>query len=388
MNRTLPVTAIVLACATAWADPKVDAEQLFRIGADAYKAGKFDAAANNFEKAYELFKAPEIAFSAAQAHRLQYQADRDPIHVKRAIELFDAYIAGAPSGGKRKDALAHLERLREVLSKLEASGQKVVVVEKTTPAIYVSVAVDDALVTIDGKSVDRYTSVEVEPGPHTIAVSADGYFPEERKVSVGKGQALVPVELRPRPAALAIKTEPGARVVVDGRPMVLGGGTTEVPSGKRWVTVYARGREPVAKELDLAPGQEMTWEVPLRPTTRRRAVKWVLVGTGVLAAATISTSIVAVSANSGAVDLRDSTTPLDAEQAAKYERLVSRRDRFRNASLVLGGMTLAAAGAAVWMYWADTPSPDELARPVERAKPTGFAPMVFDGFGVQYTGGF
>ena len=217
----------------ARADDRADAEALFRIGAGAYKAAKFDAAAENFERAYQLFNAPEIAFSAAQAHRLQYQSDKNPMHVKRAIELFEVYIKVTPEGGKRKDALAHLERLRDMLGKLEASGEKVVVVVKDTPSIYVSVALESALITVDGRSIDRYTSFDVQPGEHTVAVSADGYQPTERKITVTKGQAIVPIELVPRAAAVTFKGEPGARVVVDGRPLGIGAGPVEIPSGKR-----------------------------------------------------------------------------------------------------------------------------------------------------------
>ena len=76
----------------AAAEDRAEAERFFRLGADAYKEGKFDAAAANFDRAYEHLKAPEIAFSAAQAHRLQHQArrlqypaDHDAAHLKRAV---------------------------------------------------------------------------------------------------------------------------------------------------------------------------------------------------------------------------------------------------------------------------------------------------------------
>src|SRR5262245_17455167 len=67
MQRTL-VVVICLAAATAHAEDRGAAEQMFRIGAEAYKAKRYEAAVENFEGAYQQFKAPEIAFSAAQAH--------------------------------------------------------------------------------------------------------------------------------------------------------------------------------------------------------------------------------------------------------------------------------------------------------------------------------
>ncbi len=390
MRRLVFVVVAMLIAAPAVADPRADAEALFRIGAKAYKDGRFDAAAENFERSYELFKAPEIAFSAAQAHRLQYQADKDPIHVKRAIELFEIYVAATPKGGKRKDALAHLARLRDILSRIESSGQKVELVEKQTPSIYVSVALESALVTVDGKAVERYTSVEVAPGEHTVEVSADGYESIARKVKVSKGQAIVPVELVAHPAHVNIKTQNGAKVTVDGRPEALGGAPLAVTPGKRVIAVYAVGRKPVTRELDLAPGQEVTLDVPLHPTARRRAVKWVWIGDGVLGAATLTTAIVAIAANSSASDLRDSSTPLSGVDADRYLRLRDRRDNFRTASLVLGTATLATAATALWLYYFDRPSPEDLTRPVEHDQPSGgFAPLaITGGLGLGYGGSF
>lgn len=368
---------------------KAEAEQLFRIGAEAFRAKDYAAAASNFDRAYELFAAPEIAFSAAQAHRLQYANDADPKRVKRALALYEAYIEKAPTGPKIRDARAHLGAMRDLFVKLEASGRVIVDVVKDTPTIFVAVALENALVTVDGKSVDRHKAIEVDPGAHLVAVSADGYAPVERKVVVDKGQAIVPIELEPQPAALSIKTQPDAMLVVDGRPIAMAP-TVALAPGKRLVTVYARGREPVQRELDLRPGQAMALDVPLQATTRRRMVKWVWAGTAAAGAATILFAAIAIDANSSASDLRDSTTALDGPQSARYDRLRDRRDRARTTSLLFGGATLLAAGAALWLYYADTPSPDELARPVERPRDSGgFAPVALvGGAGITYSGGF
>jgi hypothetical protein len=372
------------------AGDRAAAEQLFRLGADAFKAGRFEAAAENFERAYETFRAPEIAFSAAQAHRLQYQADQRPARVARAIALFEIYVRDAPTGGKRRDALAHLERLRDTQRALEAAGTRVAAEVRDAPSIYVSVALEHALITIDGKSVDRYTAVEVAPGEHTVLVSAEGHFPAERKVVVTRGQAMVPIELAPRPAQVAVRSEAGARALVDGRSVALGATPLELAPGDRLVTVYARGRQPVARELTLAPGQELTLEVPLQPTLRRRAVPWVLAGASVLASGALTAGAVALAADLSAAELRDARDPLSAADAARYDRLRGRRGSARALALGLGAAALGAAGAAGYLYYADTPAPDELARPTVRARGGGgFAPVMLErGLGLSVSGGF
>jgi tetratricopeptide (TPR) repeat protein len=382
------LAAVMLGLAgSAAADDRTAAEQFFRIGADAYKSGKFDAAAANFDRAYDNLNAPEIAFSAAQAHRLQYQADHDPAHLKRAIELYQAYVTGAPDGAKRKDALVYLERLRDALGK---TAPRPIAAAQDRPSIYVSIALDQAQITIDGAAVQRYTAVDVAPGEHVVAASADGYAPQEQRIRVDGKPAMIAFELAPRPATVAIRSQPDARITVDGRPVLLRGSATEVPPGTRWITVSARGRQPVSREVVLAPGQQLTLDAPLQPTAQRRAVRWVGLGTGALLAGTLATATIALVADFSAADLRD-RTPLTAADAADYQRLRGRRDDFRTASLLLGGATLVTAGVALVMYYADDPSTDALLRPIESKPDRGFTPMSIGGglgLGLGYAGGF
>ena len=108
---------LVIATGAALAD-EVKAKQFFAAGAKAYAAQDFKNAAVYFEDAYAALPMPEIAFSAAQAHRRQYRVDDDPDHVHRAIELYRAYLAKVKTGGRVGDAadnLAEMERERERL---------------------------------------------------------------------------------------------------------------------------------------------------------------------------------------------------------------------------------------------------------------------------------
>jgi PEGA domain len=386
-HLAIGLLAAVLLCLAgpAAADDRAAAEQFFRIGADAYKRGKFDAAAANFDRAYENLNAPEIAFSAAQAHRLQYQADHDPAHLERAIELYQAYVAGAPEGAKRKDALVYLERLRDALGKVDP---RQIAAAQDKPSIYVSIALDQARITLDGAAVERYTRIDVAPGEHVVAASADGYVPQDQRIRVGEKPAMIAFELAPRPATVTIRSEPDARITVDGRPVLLRGTSTEVPAGTRWITVSARGRRPISREVVVSPGQELTLDAPLQPTTQRRAVRWVALGGGALLAGTLVTATIALVSDFSAADLRD-RKPLTAADAADYQRLHSRRDELRTTSLVLGGAALVTAGVALVMYYADDPSTDALLRPIESKPDRGFTPMTIGGgLGIGYAGGF
>jgi hypothetical protein len=386
-SRIVIATLTLCLAAPAAAEDRAAAEQFFRLGAEAYKSGKFDVAVANFDSAYENLKAPEIAFSAAQAHRLQHQVDRDPAHLKRALELYRAYVEGAPNGAKRKDALVYIDRLEEALKKVDPAQ---LVPAQQKPAVFVSIALDGARITLDGQAIDPNTPVEVPPGEHVVAASADGYFPEERRIKVGTGVAPIPFELKARPATLEIKSQPDARITVDGRPVLLRGTRTEVPAGRRWITVSARGRRPVSREVTLEPGKQLTLDAPLQPTTQRRAVRWVAVGAGALAVASLATAAVSISASFSAADLRDRAEPLSADEADDYVEYRDRRDRFRTASVWLGGAAVVTAAAAAVMYYADEPSADTLLR-LEQKPDAGFTPIALGaglGIGLGYAGGF
>jgi hypothetical protein len=230
----------------------------------------------------------------------------------------------------------------------------------------------------------------VAPGEHVVAATADGYVSQEQRIRVGNERAMIAFELVPQPATITIKSQPDARITVDGRPVLLRGMSTDVPAGTRWITVSARGRRPISREVKLEPGQELTLDAPLQLTTQRRAVRWVEIGAGALLAGTLTTTVIAIAADFSAAALRDRKL-LTVSDASDYERLRDRRDRFRTASFVLGGAALVTAGVALVMYYADDASTDALLRPVENRPDRGFTPVAIGGglgLGVGYTGGF
>jgi hypothetical protein len=215
---------------------------------------------------------------------------------------------------------------------------------------------------IDGKPVDAFSLVEVEPKEHLIDVSADGYFPVQKKAFAIENQSIyVDVELEPKPAKLAVKTEDDARITIDGRFVATApSAALEVSPGKHLVTVLHRGREPFGKELAVVRGQELTLPAPLAKTSRRRAVPWVLGGAGVLLAGAVSTGLVAMSRDNSAADVRagiemGNRPPGDADE---YDRLVRSRDRFVTYTWILGGAAVATGAVGGFLFYFDTPTAD------------------------------
>ncbi|HEY5938863.1 MAG TPA: carboxypeptidase regulatory-like domain-containing protein [Kofleriaceae bacterium] len=375
------VVQILFMPSPALAD-RADAEKYFRAGAKAYAAQSYAAAAANFDEAYRALPLPEIAFSAAQAYRKLYRTDRQPQHVRRAVELYRIYLKEVKTGGRVGDAGDNLAEMERELERVDARGaatKPAATVERTRIGVTVTLldrepakgdpgavreiidATSDALpgiaITLDGKPLQPFALVDVSPGDHAITVSGDGYVPVARtQRAVTGATALVEVALVPKPAKLVVKTEDGARIRVDGRPIA--STTFELPAGQHLVAVERRGREPFAREISVTRGQELVVRAPLAHTAKRRAVPWLFGGAGVLAGGAIASSILAFVASSNASDLDAQIAAGNAAPAVAdaLDRELARRDDFRTTALVLGGGAVAASAVGLLFYLFDRPA--------------------------------
>ena len=373
---------VILLAGVARADDKTEAERYFRAGAKAYAAQNFAAAVADFEEAYKALPLPEIAFSAAQSYRRLYRIDPQPRHVARSVELYRVYLDKVKTGGRVGDAADNLAEMERELDKLKARGTKIVdkEVEHTRLGVTVNIGdrapeigalreIADAIgdtalagvhVTIDKKPVEPNALIDVTPGDHVIAVTADGYFPVEKKQrAIASATALVEVQLQPRPAKVTVDTEASAAIAVDGRR---GQRALELSAGKHLLTVTHRGREPFAKEITVTRGQELTVEAPLEQTGRRRAVPWLIGGASALAAGAAVTTVFAFVHDSRASDAEGKLG--DGNQLPAigdtYDREVRSRDRYRTATYALGGAALATGAVGLMLYYFDRPSPERV----------------------------
>ncbi|MDB4960346.1 MAG: hypothetical protein JWP01_345 [Myxococcales bacterium] len=381
MNRFVIVGVLLLTTATSFAE-RATAERYFRAGAKAYASQNFVAAAANFDEAYRSEPMPEIAFSGAQAYRRLYHIDPKIDHVKRAIELYRAYLDKVKTGGRVGDAADNLAEMQRELDKLKAAGVtssgsatartrlgiSVTLADQRTGESAALTEVGDATgdvtrglaATIDGTAVEPFALVEVEAKEHVIKVVAEGYFPvEKRTVAVENQSALVEIELAPRPAIVKVMTEGGARISVDGRPVATSpSAPLELAAGKHLLTVLHRGREPFGREITVGRGEQVTVAAPLVNTGRRRAVPWLLGGAGLLAAGAVTTGILATVHDGDATTLRDqldagNRPPSDGD---RYEAEVRTRDRYVTATWVIGGAAVTVGAVGVLLFLFDHPS--------------------------------
>ena len=402
MSRLVAISlAAIVVTSVASADAQSDdakeaAEQLFRAAEKLFEAGQYAEAADNFERAYEALPLPAIAFSAAQAYRLQYFKDRQDAVLNRSVELYQLYVKEQKEGGRIPDAVAILAELEPLLARAESRGSVGKIVREEKTGIVVTSQVKGAKASVNGSEMAAMPlPVEVKPGNHKIRVEANGYAPFMKSVDVVAGQVLaVEGELRPLPVKISVNAKAGSTVLVDGKSV----GTTplakpiEVEAGSHFIAVTQRGHNSFSEPIVATRGERVAVDAPMR-RTRQRKLSYVFLGTGAafLLGAT-GAGLGALVSNNKAVELDDlrKASGLSAEQADEYNQHLDDRSERQTTALGLLGVGLAAGAVGGLLYMLDNPSPD---RAPEQAPTTSTTTTVVpvataSGAGVVLTGRF
>jgi hypothetical protein len=170
---------------------------------------------------------------------------------------------------------------------------------------------------------------------------------------------MLDITLAPQPAKLAIRTESGARISIDGRPVATGSSTVEVPAGKHLLAILRDGREPFAKELVVGRGVTVPIDEPLHETWKRRAFGRVVIAGAISGVLALGAGVFAFVEDTRASNLHDTfTNPGDQHPTAgqDYNDDIAWRDRATNAVWGFGGLTATLAVVAALLYYTDTPS--------------------------------
>ena len=371
--RRLAIAAALLVAAApaARAQPKgeaagsrAEAEQFFRAGERAFKNNSFQTAAEMFERAYATLPLPAIAFSAAQAYRLQYALDADPSKLKRAVKLYEAYVSQDPKGKRVGDAAQILAELRPRLDELERKGKvddMPVKSNATTIMVTTTTDVAGAALSIDGgKPEPLHAMREIGPGRHKVVVTAPGFFPAERSKEVLQGVPnVVEIELKPRPAVVSVRAADGSQVSVNGRPA----GVTplvrpiELSPGRHLVTITRRGHRPWSREIRVKRGQAVDLDPSFDRTGQRTLAYGVLGVSGALLLGAGVTFGMSIAAASEANDLNQKREDegLSDPELGDYEDALDRRDARLSTTWILLGSSAAVATTGLLLYFMDNP---------------------------------
>src|SRR5262249_9874624 len=128
---------------------------------------------------------------------------------------------------------------------------------------------------------------------------------EEEAIAVDGRLIVADLNLKEKPAVIALHAPDGADVTLDGRLV----GTAPLPasleviSGRHYVVVTERGAYPFARDLRVDRGEKLELEARLESTTQRTVSYWCLGIAGGLAAGGTVTGIVALAAEKSAKDI-------------------------------------------------------------------------------------
>lgn len=111
--------------ATAEDPNQAEAQRLFEKGAEAYNLGRFDAAIESFERAYELSQANALLYNIAQAYTKLYDVEPDAAHLRKAKMMFLNFAKIAEATGEdARDARARVTKIDEQLAAHEAKAEE------------------------------------------------------------------------------------------------------------------------------------------------------------------------------------------------------------------------------------------------------------------------
>ena len=339
-----------------------EAQSFFRFGAQAYDAGDYDHAILAFREAYTHAPRSGLLFSLGLAYRNRYFASGKPEDLEQAITSLRSYLANAPQGTRRKEALDALSALVPLTgppkgtesaapARPEDRAPTLLMVSSLTP----SIALD-----VDTARAPRVPAViDVTPGRHVVRGHAPGYRDEQRTVDIVGGTSLaLNLDLELLPSFLRVVAPPGTSVLIDRRYEVAAATTPlALAPGQHEVVLLRRGYDAARRVVTLLPGERRTLALDLHTSTQRSlAYGSFAVGAATLTAAAVLAGL-AWSKDSTASSIRDraATRNLTQGELRSYDDALDARNRLRVASLVTASVGFAFGATGLGLFLLDSP---------------------------------
>ena len=121
MLRALAIATAVLALlpageayAQGTREQRREARRIARQGAQQYDLGHFEEALAQYERAYEVYSAPQLLFNIGQCHR-------ELGHHERVVYFFERFLGEVPDAPNRRLVTELLEESRAILERQRAN---------------------------------------------------------------------------------------------------------------------------------------------------------------------------------------------------------------------------------------------------------------------------
>jgi hypothetical protein len=238
----------------------LQARQRFDRGVALLAESKWGEAIAELEAARAIYPTAPIHFNLGLAYRSAGRA-RDAI---ASFERYKRAVGDSADPARQAEVARYLTTLRASLAQIELD---------ITPT--------DARVLIDNEPAPRATGlIEIDPGPHTIFASAEGYSSMTRALTLQPGSTtrmriqLEHAERRPRLVVATDVRDSTIRVngVVKGRGSI----DTKVETGHHVIEIDANGYHSERREVNLGIGAHESLTVMLK--RKRKVAGWVVLG--------------------------------------------------------------------------------------------------------------
>lgn len=163
----LSLGILFLTAAAAGEPIPPDAGVHFRQGLALADLGRFEEASIEFESAYAISPRPAVLYNIGMAHAASRRASL-------AVKAFKQYLQAS---GTETEPL-RLKEAREQIQKLE--GQLAILKLRVEPPT--------AEIRIDGRGIEHWGELTLDPGKHFLSVSAQGYASLERELVIAVGE--------------------------------------------------------------------------------------------------------------------------------------------------------------------------------------------------------
>ena len=234
--------------------PQAEARARFERGVALFDEGRLDAALAEFEEAHRLAPNYAVHFNLGQVHaRLG--------HAVEAVEAFERYLS---EGGDRIPAERRARAERELATQRERIA-----------SLVIEVNVEGASISVNGSLVARAplsAPIRVAVGEQLVAVSAGGYEPQQRRVTVaggvtetvrftlsetGSARGTIRVTSALRDVEIQVDGQVVGRTPLDS--------SLSVPPGAREVRATRGGYLPFTQVVEVGMGAEAELRVELEP---------------------------------------------------------------------------------------------------------------------------
>ncbi len=311
---------------------------------------------------------PAYLFTLAQSRRKQAEGKKDAplsaaeqkLRLEQALALYRTYLR-LGTGSRLDEARAAEVDIQLQLKAIADSA------EAPDALVLVTTEPRDAMVTIDDVPRDETAgsrNVRLTPGPHVLRVDArsPGYTHVVKKIDLQPKQMLLlpTIVLDPLPAKYHVMGTLGAEVFVDQQPTGRVPVALSLAPGNHTISVRKRGYQLSEQVVVAKPGGDPRGEEEVQANLRistARVTAYVSFGVAVASAGVgMGLAAVALRNENTALNQRSLWAVEGLESSEPYNSARSRRNDFRDGSVVGFSSAAAFAGIGIALYFLDTPS--------------------------------